>query len=333
MEALDTFLSNVIDNSEVEFKLFSNYAKLISISDRDINALDRHKRDFAHIAEVHKEEIKECDGIIEELDKDYRNRDIEWVNAQTEKVTRESQIQRLLDMPVMEGDDVTYIYPRQTGDGRIFDKRRPTSAGTAASTRRRRIRSGEITVLEATLAQLTQDIDTKLKTLFQKSDQLHGSHRNAQSSIMQQVTASQDQAVAVVNQIEDSQLKSFNTVREILRLRLVMIRMQREELEQKAFVAAEIEAFEEQERSMRKRLVGHVDEITRALQREMVSRKGQYEEKLASLKSHKMRLEADIERERNMNEMQDVEHSEANSALAAAKKRKRLQKLNKQFCR
>lgn len=166
-----------------------------------------------------------------------------------------------------------------------------TSRPTKASPLLKRVQTGRETRLEKELTLETRVVNDLKKAIHRCLDAVEAraqSHTEAFDADTAQLRAA---ARGLVDEAMRVDLQSYHTVTELLSLRLKIMRIQREELEDSERLEREIEYYSARETAVHMQLNNEVTEMNRRCERDMADSMREYQAQLQALSAEEARLE------------------------------------------
>jgi hypothetical protein len=189
--------------------------------------------------------------------------------------------------------DTTYYYHDRS------QQRRPTSGGgkdksdaskAAKPVALKRVTSGKEAKLEADLQREMREAN-ELKTSINKYlDSIEGRSVQYTSSFSKSVASLKAEAERLLAEAERIDMVSYTTVVELLSLRLKVMVIQREELEDSERLEKEIKYYSDKETSLHMQLNNEVTELNRKFDKEIQDNLREYQQQLSALSLQEVKL-------------------------------------------
>lgn len=299
MKAND-FYAERIDQFDGERKLFDDYFKLTNPSKGEM-----HNLEWEALQEY--ENKNSTKGVLEQFDRqllknqrDVDDSKVELENLIEAQARRQYQIQKLSELPVPIESDIAYIVPdyhyqhsdiRKPDEKRIQSKKSnilskekfSTSTAKPSSHFSKIARSGEVMKLEVSLANETRRLSSIINKFIIETAEVESGMKTLASSTKKSLEDDRKEVSKVIEENDSLDFKCYLSISELLRLRLQIMIVQREEVEELERLQANKQAFEKNEQQTRFQLTSDIEMMNARLEAELVASANEFESQMHSL--------------------------------------------------
>jgi hypothetical protein len=287
--------SERISHFNEERRLVAQYLKSVTPDAATIHATVLHARNHSDIERIANEELailREKESRLTTLFEQKTELIYKSKSAEDERLERISFLSELPPLMEIEKDTTYYYHDRS-------QQRRPTSGGSkdksdaskaAKPIALKRVTSGKEAKLEADLQREMREAN-ELKTSINKYlDSIEGRSVQYTSSFSKSVASLKAEAERLLAEAERIDMVSYTTVVELLSLRLKVMVIQREELEDSERLEKEIKYYSDKETSLHMQLNNEVTELNRKFDKEIQDNLREYQQQLSALSLQEVKL-------------------------------------------
>jgi coiled-coil domain-containing protein 77 len=283
---IDTFYLNTINHFDDERRLFQQYIDSVTPNASELHQLDWDSRQ-------RREDIESAKVEQEMVENELAKTDIKWKEAKVllddhklERTSRQKQIDLLSQLSQPVEHDITYVYGDAFPHSTVSSASSSSKFADPAEVKKmvsRRYRTGEIVKLENQLTELNSVIAKNTGALMLRVSELRAATKRIDAGQHEAVKDDYDAAKSVIKDLENIDMNSFSTVKEILKLRLKIMSAQRIEVEENDRLHKDKEYFEQKELEARNQLINDTGVMKKRLDKELAETTKEYKRQLNDL--------------------------------------------------